>query len=288
MKEKVFFDALGVNIKIDEDDYSNEFLTLMREFSAFSSTYPTTETRVHRNYYLCIIFDTEFYKIFFNYNGTNKGMGVFVEVKGSKGCRMLCEFLSTHNYRWSLTRADIAMDFQSTLDTNYFDLLMCDLMAYSVVNRIDHVQTVGDWINQKYGRTLYVGSKKSNFQVRLYEKTKEQHEKGNTDYPDNIIRVEVQFRPSSLQKKHINILTPLDVLRVNSKLLKLYSKYTNVSVEPVVLGRPPEKTTKDSLDYALNLYSNKIISYIEEVGYYSAVRYILSKIRLLYKLKKGL
>ena len=50
--------------------------------------------------------------------------------------------------------------------------------------------TVGDWINAEAGRTLYLGSKTSRVQVRVYEKGKQ------LGVDPNWVRLEVQVRPS--------------------------------------------------------------------------------------------
>lgn len=286
MEKNCFFDALGINIKINDEYYAQEIKELFVDFNYYLGVAPTSEARSHRNYHNCMIWETEDFKIFFNYIGTNKNMGCFVETKGYLGCISLINFLDCHGWRWSLTRCDIALDFESTSKFRAFHNLQLDLMDYAKQKNIENIQTVGDWLYEKKGRTLYIGSKQSATQIRLYEKSKEQFEKGNENFPDNIVRLETQFRPTKLQRKHINSLCPIKILRMNRNLVDLYSKYFNDSIEPIRISRPEKKTAKDSLDYVLNQYKRVIFDYIDEVGYYSAIRYLLKKISILIKLHK--
>lgn len=286
MEKNVFFDALGINIKLDDDNYSQCVRDLLTDFNYYVGFPPTQERRTHRNYECCIIWECDDFKIFFNYSGFGKNMGAFIEVKGFIGCNTLVNFLISHGWRWSLTRSDISIDFSN--GKKGFHNLQCDLMDYAKQKNIDSIQTVGDWLYEKKGRTLYVGAKSSNTQIRLYEKSKEQYEKGNLNYPANVNRLEVQFRPTSIQKKHINVLTPLSVLSFNRNLVDLFNKYFSSSISPTPVSTQHHlKSSKDSLDYAIDLYKNKVLDFIDEVGYYQATRYFLKKIKTLYLLKKG-
>lgn len=292
-KNLPFFDALGINIKINDDSYVSDVKELMIDFNHYFGFPPISEKRVHRNYQSCIIWECDDFKIFVNYLGFTKNQGVFVEVKGFIGCQSLVNFLMSHGWRWSLTRADVAIDFLDDTKNSWddthspvFHKLQCDLMDYAEQKDIS-VKTVGDWLYQKESRTLYVGTRGSSSMIRLYTKSLEQKAKGNDNYPENVIRLEVEFRPTTLQKKHINVLTPQSILSLNRNLVYLFNKYLDNSISSTPIPVSKKKTNKDSLDYAINLYKNKILDFIDEVGYYQAIKYFLKKIKCLYLLKKG-
>lgn len=58
------------------------------------------------------------------------------------------------------------------------------------------------------GRTLYLGSPSSAIMVRVYEKSREQWSKGNSDFPAGIIRLELQWRPKDSDRRAAMTLRP--------------------------------------------------------------------------------
>lgn len=57
-------------------------------------------------------------------------------------------------------------------------------------------------IESPTGRTLYLGSPRSAIVVRVYEKSREQWSKGNSNFPTGIIRLELQWRPKD-SNRHV-------------------------------------------------------------------------------------
>ena len=70
-------------------------------------------------------------------------------------------------------------------------------------------------IKSDTGRTLYLGSPKSAIVVRVYEKTREQWAKGNTDYPPGIIRIELQWRPTGDNRRRAMTMSPSEMWGVS-------------------------------------------------------------------------
>lgn len=107
----------------------------------------------------------------------------------------------------SVTRVDVAEDMYSD---GLFEEFTGRLLEHSKRNRVK-VSTVGDWLTDRSldGRTLYLGSKTSSAQIRLYEKGKQMANllftRNNWEIPDdfpiNWVRLELQLRPQKQQKE---------------------------------------------------------------------------------------
>lgn len=96
--------------------------------------------------------------------------------------------------RHYVTRFDAAEDFEQP---GAFDRLQ--LAALSIADRLRlKVNHAGDWHRAVDGRTIYIGSKKSDVFVRLYEKGKQLRavvSKGAEDISADWVRLEAQVRP---------------------------------------------------------------------------------------------
>lgn len=92
---------------------------------------------------------------------------------------------------YGVSRADVRMD---TTTDGVFDYLVKVAGDFAIDRKIK-TNHQGDWLTGKAGRTLYLGSKDSVVQVRIYEKGKK--EGGDPNW----VRVEIQVRPSKAAKK---------------------------------------------------------------------------------------
>lgn len=276
--EKLFFDALGVNIKIDD----NEYFEQLREFAGLLTMYlqeaPKREGRSNNSYKSCFIWENERYTIFLNHTGFVKGMGIFLEVKGYSGCKRIAAFINSLDkvWKWSMTRADVALDFKGKV----FESLKEKLVGYARQKNITHLNTQGDWINCVKGRTLYAGSKKSEIQFRLYEKSEEQWEKGNKLYPPNMVRMEVQIRLTKRQRAHVTELTPLNVLSVNRNVSEFYGSLISTAIEPTYIPKTPEKTDLEKINLAIDQYYSIITRLISDVGLVGLLKIFIKRLKL--------
>jgi DNA relaxase NicK len=92
---------------------------------------------------------------------------------------------------YSITRADVRTDLVDSSAWEYLRKLGLKVAKDHKVS----TDTVGDWIEGKRGRTLYLGAKTSYARVRIYEKgIKEGADK-------NWVRLEAQIRPPKLSDK---------------------------------------------------------------------------------------
>lgn len=277
--EKLFFDALGVNIKIDDSEYFEQFREFATQLNLYLGVPPVREQKSNNSYLKAIVWETEKYSIFLNYSGYTKNMGLFLEVKGYIGSMTVARFINSldKTWKWSLTRADVALDFKGK---TIFDKLKDKLILYSKVKGIEYLNTHGDWINCVKGRTLYSGSKKSDVQFRLYEKSQEQWEKGNASYPEDMVRMEVQIRTTKRQRAHITELTPANVLSINRNVSGFYSELVSTAIEPMYIPKAPVKSDAEKLNYAIDQYYAIMDRIITDVGFKGLLELVIKRFKL--------
>ena len=92
---------------------------------------------------------------------------------------------------YGVSRADVRID---TVTEGMFDYLIKVASDFAIDRKIK-TNHQGDWLTGNAGRTLYLGSKDSVVQVRIYEKGKK--EGGDPNW----VRVEIQVRPPKSHKK---------------------------------------------------------------------------------------
>ena len=86
------------------------------------------------------------------YGGDSVGVGVYVSVNGSHSGRVRD---SVQHWDAKLLRADIALDFDGA---KFFSEIALDLVNLAKEKNLK-TATVGDWVQQIGGRTLYIGSR---------------------------------------------------------------------------------------------------------------------------------
>lgn len=95
--------------------------------------------------------------------------------------------------QYAVSRADVRLD---TTTPGMFDYMIKQASEFALERKIK-TNHQGDWLTGVAGRTLYLGSKDSVVQVRIYEKGKK--EGGNPDW----VRLEIQVRPSKAASKEV-------------------------------------------------------------------------------------
>lgn len=133
-------------------------------------------------------------------------------VQGEPTAEFVTAVRSAFPDRHWVTRADSAEDFDAP---DAWDLLLdqCLGMAQERGLRIDQQ---GDWITGEYGRTFYVGSRKSPVFTRLYEKGKQQRSLAATpaaaaSISPDWVRLEMQVRPEKQARYQAATATPQDL-----------------------------------------------------------------------------
>lgn len=124
------------------------------------------------------------------YGGCN-GENIHFKATGYAG-QLFFEFLRVHHISgYAVSRADVRLD---SYESGIFDYLDRVSTQFAISHNIS-TNTVGDWKTGKAGRTLYLGSKTSKAQIRIYEKGKQLG--ANPDWA----RIEIQVRPPKRRDK---------------------------------------------------------------------------------------
>lgn len=184
------------------------------------------------------------------YDGVNENMGVCVDMSG-QGCRVF-ESFGTGNFdgifqlvrsqpdNFTVSRIDIAFDDQEGLMD--IEELADDTLREQYVSKFRTAIVEYGVPRETEGTTIYLGSKKSDFFIRIYDKAKE---RGFTD-GRHWIRIEAQLRHKHAIGAVTNSLTLRDTLL---GILRTYIRYVE---DPGIDGNKWRWPTKASWDRFLD------------------------------------
>lgn len=150
----------------------------------------------------------------------------FTGSHSTKGASWLREHFPEH----SVTRCDIAADtsfeapVQSVTATEMFD--SCISIAKEMRLK---TSVIGDWFGDG-GRTLYIGSAKSAYRMRIYEKGKQDDNSfiGGVNW----VRFELVCRPDKKCRANASLLTPQEIIgswKYAVRVLSLYYKQVDIT-----------------------------------------------------------
>lgn len=193
------------------------------------------------------------------WDGYNGQFGPHVVVEGGRACNDCVALLRSQWPDHRVSRADVCLDFDDGPGT--FERIQLAAHAIARAQRPKvQTNTQGDWLDKERGRTLYIGGKYSTHRARIYEKGKEQREKGlMPEAPINWTRYEVQVRPPREKKAEVAYLEPLDVARSNKWSAQITQALGQSVGHGVLMTRERTLTTDlQSIEYMLNTYSNTL------------------------------
>lgn len=140
----------------------------------------------------------------------------------------------------TVTRADVCEDFA---DVGAFDRITPHLLSVAQSHRVK-LDTRGDHLLTKKGRTIYLGSAASATRLRLYDKAAELRNKFAADpfrlasVPENLTRLEAQVRPQTQQAKAtFATIEPMQVMGSSAWLRALWSLVAGLELHPVQVGK---------------------------------------------------
>lgn len=189
------------------------------------------------------------------WGGDNVGSDVYVSIMGSDSGLVRDAVLSA-GWNCSLLRADVALDFDGA---DYFNSIAADLVDTAKTRRLK-TSTVGDWIQQKEGRTLYVGSRTSVFMMRLYEKYKQ---KGIDTHGEQTVRLELEIKPTKSARKKSFDLSALDLVSSSRSFAHLYEKYFKLT-DGLTMNQIKKQSDHDrALSHMIKQYQNTIKKQLE-------------------------
>lgn len=191
------------------------------------------------------------------YNGRDD-MGVCLDMTG-QGCRVFDEFssidfnvlfsiISDNDKDYNVTRLDVAYDdFTGVLDLN---------KIYKETEKHNYTSRLSAYNLQKTdkGLTIYIGSFKSDFLVRFYDKALE---RGREDDIKHWVRCELQMRHDKAFNFIRQYLSSCDIGKCYFGVINNYLRYVDISTDS---NKSRCKTSK---------FWSKFISSIEKISIYT-------------------
>lgn len=174
-----------------------------------------------------------------------------------------------------VTRADAREDFA---DPGAFDRITPHLLDVATSHRVK-VDTRGDHLLTKQGRTVYLGSPTSATRLRLYDKAAEMRSKLAADpiklaaVPEHLTRLEAQVRPQTRQaRRDFSMIEPMAVMGSSAWLRALWSLVAGLELEPVQVGKGYRQADDDrAYAYLLAQYGGLLARMASDLGDWACV-----------------
>lgn len=149
------------------------------------------------------------------------------------------ELIRVHWPDHMVSRLDAAEDWADPV----FDRIQGAMLDVAQTSRLK-VDTRGDHLLTKQGRTIYLGSPKSVVRARLYDKAAELRSKFAADplrlsqIPEHLVRFEAQVRPATQQaKRGFAKIEPMQVMGSAAWLREVWAKVAGIECTPVQAGK---------------------------------------------------
>ncbi len=162
----------------------------------------------------------------------------------------------------TLSRVDVREDFDGA-DT--YERVQAQLVQVAREHRIK-VDTAGDHLLTKRGRTVYLGARSSAVRLRFYDKAEEMRGKFAEDprrlaeVPEHLSRLEAQVRPQNRQAKALLASAePLEILGCAKWMREVWRAVAGLELQPVQIGRGFRQTDDErAYRYMLAQYGGVI------------------------------
>lgn len=178
--------------------------------------------------------------------------------------RHVSEVLRSHTDKHSPVRIDAALDIAGEGLFDRLEAITRQMAkAFSVSWR-----PVGDWVTPEAGRTIEVGSRRSEVFFRVYEKGFEmqaKHRVALDDLARQTVRVEVEFKPRSIAaKRKAVVIRPPELFALNKTLRQLVSSLSNEVLQPVLVREPRSSDRDKALRWMVRQYGGHLESLLQE------------------------
>jgi hypothetical protein len=168
-----------------------------------------------------------------------------------------------------VTRADICEDFTQA---GGFDLMVNMILPLARKSGLT-VSCVGDWLDplSPAGRTLYIGSKKSQAMLRIYEKGKHQASSllSTAELPDGFLdwfRVEFQMKPVNDNRIFASKATPDEILGTSKWVKTVSEACLGIDVPIVKTDSWRHSDVEKTYYWLLSQYGNFFASQADKLG----------------------
>lgn len=204
------------------------------------------------------------------------GIHQFPHVQASgESAQLGAEVLRARFPDHAVTRADAREDFG---DVEAFDRMLPHLLTVAERHRVK-VDTAGDHLLTKQGRTVYLGARSSAVRLRLYDKAAELRAKLAADpvrlagVPETLTRLEAQVRPQTKQaREQFARIEPLAVMGSCAWLRELWRLVASMELEPVQVGKGYRQTDDDrAYAYLLSQYGGFLKRLHAQLGDWACV-----------------
>lgn len=197
---------------------------------------------------------------FMMWGGNNVGTRTFIESSGNKSpqfAEMMRQTFKDH----ILLRADVATDYMGGKAD--FESISKVMIQQARKHNIT-TSTVGDWVDAKRGRTLYVGNRKSPVMMRLYEKGIKEKE---LDLPD-LVRLEIEVKPKTVEARRRYAVLPPEAYwgasRFAQAITTILGAKTNLQPSAGSIYTPTDN--ERAWQWMLKQYKNAIAYKAEQLG----------------------
>lgn len=168
-----------------------------------------------------------------------------------------------------VSRADACEDFEQPV----FDPIQSAMLQAAKQHRVK-VDTRGDHLLTKEGRTLYLGSAKSACRMRLYDKAAQLRSQFAKDplrlaeVPEHLVRLEAQVRPSDERAKRLfSTIEPSEVMGCSAWQREVWKLVMGLDVDPVQVRKPWRQADDDrAYAYLLAQYGKLLQRKCQEHG----------------------
>lgn len=168
-----------------------------------------------------------------------------------------------------VSRADACEDFADPV----FDQIQAVMLDVAAAKSIK-VDTRGDHLLTKQGRTVYLGAPTSVVRARLYDKAAELRARYASDpvkllqLPEHLVRFEAQVRPASDKaKQEFATIEPMQLMGCSGWLREVWAKVSGVDLHPVQVGKGWRQADDErAYSYLLAQYGGLLQRMKEDAG----------------------
>lgn len=157
------------------------------------------------------------------------------------------ELIRTHFPQHKVSRADACEDFTDQV----FDRIQAAMLEAAQSHRVK-VDTRGDHLLTKQGRTVYLGAHKSACRMRLYDKAAELRAKFAkqpqrlADVPEHLVRLEAQVRPAGDRNRSAFArVEPVYLMACSAWQREVWRLVTGMELSPVQVHKPWRQADDD-------------------------------------------
>ena len=253
--KKTFFDWYGASLPIDDlqvliDSANRHFVGDFKE---------ATPNRPYNQAFQMVCGENVIFKV--SYGGENPNPYI---VSTSSNAPRVAEFLKKEFPDHSVSRFDSALDFD---EEGAWETLV-ELGLYLAEKYKLKVNYQGDWrVGGKGGRTLYVGSRSSVVYLRIYEKGKEQIQKGiDVEASKDWVRVELEIKPQKkINKLLASRLDAVDAFSCSKWAIEMAELLGERGMPRIKLGtvHDTESALNKRLAFMLYQYGNTLEDIVE-------------------------